>query len=89
MRDWKAYLVCLGVIVFVWGIAGGMIYCGTVAKASDRPAEREEIIIIHVTEYSHYVIDVRFNLCFYETGTVQGISVVSVQGRACDKMLGR
>ena len=61
------------------------IFVGWCLNKPAKAGEAENgVKIIPVTNHSFYVVDERYNLCFYETQTVNGVAVVTIMAGCYD-----
>ncbi|KKL97800.1 hypothetical protein LCGC14_1830770 [marine sediment metagenome] len=70
----KIFIAAVMFTALVLFIGFGFLYD---ANASIKELS-SDIVIIDVTDHSKYIIDKRFNLCFYESMTPYGIAVTKI-----------
>jgi len=73
-------------------IAVAVVLLFTVPTLCMQNARAEEaevaqgVVQVRVTDHSRYVIDTRFDLCFYETTVPYGVSVVPLEEWQCEEL---
>lgn len=77
--------VSIAAVVILFLVVGFAWCANNEAKADDREIA-DGVTQIMVTDHSRYIMDTRFDLCFYETTTVNGVSVVPLTPGQCKRM---
>ena len=74
-------LIAIGLFAYVWFFVPAKAHADSSSCGADISGVEmigKDVLSIKVSDTSRYIIDNRFGLCFYETLTVHGASVIKV-----------